>query len=205
MIDEAGTRVKDATVVLDSVRATETDARGRFQLDSLSWGNHRLEARHIGYNPLAATVVLSPGTADVTITLRPGQLILPELSVKARRPRLEKVGFYRRRGEEDGRFLERETLLHLDSLSLLRGLSRLPGFRYKTPGALDPDVASHACRKGFHLWLNGWEIRDEDMAFFLRTLSPSDLDGVEIYEDATAPQIFSGLRPGRCVLAVWER
>jgi hypothetical protein len=205
VIDEAGVPLRDAIAVLDGTRYRQTDAGGRFQFDSLSAGTHRLDVRSIGYSPLTATLKLAPGTADVVVTLQAGVRLLPEISVRARRPHLEEVGFYRRRAEENGRFVEADSIFRLDSLDLRRGLSRLPGFRERFPAASDPDVASHACRDGFQLWVNGWEIDSADKAFYLRTLHPGDLDGVEIYEDATAPQVFTRHLPRACVLAIWER
>jgi hypothetical protein len=205
VVDEVRAPVKGAVAVLDGRTYRQTDARGRFQFDSVSPGTHRLEVRAIGYGPVTATLALRQGTADAVITLKTGAQVLPELLVRARLPHLEEVGFYKRRAEEDGRFLEADTLFRLDSLNLLLGFSRLPGFRLKTPGAQDPDVASHACRGGFQLWVNGWEIDSSDKAFYLRTLHPSDLDGVEIYEDATAPLIFTKHEAAHCVLAIWEK
>jgi hypothetical protein len=187
--------VKDAIAVLDGTRYRQTNASGRFQFDSLSPGTHRLEVRSIGYSPLAATVKLGPGTADVVVTLHPGVRVLPELSVKARRPRLEEVGFYQRRSEENGRFLEADSIFRLDSLDLRLAFSRLPGLRERFPATADPDLASHACRNGFELWVNGWPIDSADEAFYLRTVHPSDLDGVEIYEDGTQPLVFTKYLP----------
>jgi hypothetical protein len=207
VIDQAGAPVKDAIAVLDSVRYRQTDTRGRFRFDSLSPGSHRLEVRSIGYSPVAAVLRLAAGTADAVIRLKSGAHLLSEVLVKARDPRLDEVGYYRRRAEERGRFIEADSLLRLDSLNLVRALGRLPGFREKDLGVQDSGVVSHACRGGFRLFINGWEIDTSDQAYFLRTTHPRDLAGAEIYEDGIAPLIFAGARPPQppdCVLAIWE-
>jgi carboxypeptidase family protein len=204
VLDETGAPVRDAIAVLDSARYRQTDARGRFRFDSLALGTYRLEVRSIGYSPVVAMLRLAAGTTDAVIRLRSGAHLLPEVLVKARDLRLDEVGYYRRRGEEHGRFVETDSLLRLDSLDLVLALSRLPGFRLKAVGAQDPDVASHSCRRGFRLWVNGWEIDSSDKAYFLRTTHPRDLAGAEIYEEGMAPLVFTGKLPGDCVLAIWE-
>jgi hypothetical protein len=181
-----GGAVEGAVVVLDSLRQTQTDPTGLFRFDSLTPGSHRLEVRAIGFHPVTTAVRLFGGRADAIIRLSPLAQPLPEIVVTGRRRHLADVGFYRRRDNERARFLERDTLLRLYSLSLLRGLSRLPGFRYKNPGSLDPDLASTGCRGGFDLWVDGWYVADSDKAFFLRTTRPREVDGVEIYEDGRA-------------------
>src|SRR5262245_23114704 len=207
VLAESGPAVGEAEVVLDSLRSTRTDPNGLFRFDSLPAGRHRLEVRAIGFNPVAATIELFGGSADAVITLKAAAQPLPEIFVRGGRFHLNEVGFYKRKATERGRFLETDTLARLDSLSLLRALSRLPGFRFARPASLDPDVASTACG-GFTVWLNGWLVRDEDKAFVLRVTHPREVDGVEIYEDATAPMVFQD--PSRlggvihCVVAIWD-
>ncbi|HET8625524.1 MAG TPA: carboxypeptidase-like regulatory domain-containing protein [Gemmatimonadales bacterium] len=203
-----GGPVEHAVVLLDSLRRTQTDRNGVFRFDSLSAGSHRIEVSAIGFYPLKATVQLFGGRADAAIRLTRSAQTLPELSVTGRRPRLESVGFYRRRASIRARFLERDTLLRLDSLNLVRGLSQLPGFRFINPASLDPELVSRSCRGGFVLWLNGWFVPDSDKAFFLRLTRPEDIDGIEIYEQNHAPLEFrdaSRNRDGQCVIAIWDR
>jgi hypothetical protein len=205
VIDQAGAPLKDAIVVLDSVRYRQTDARGRFRFDSLAPGTHRLQVRSIGYSPVAAVLRLAAGTADAVIRLKSGAHLLPEVVVKARDPRLDEVGYYRRRAEERGRFVEADSLLRLDSVDLVLALSRLPSFHMKDVGVRDSGVASQACRGGFSLWINGWKIDSNDITYFLRTTHPRDLAGAEIYEDGTEPLIFISKLPVGCVVAIWEK
>ena len=205
VVDSSGRAVRNAGVVLDGHSSVETNAGGQFRFDSLAPGTHRIAVRAIGYTPFMATVRLAAGTADARITLSSSPYRLPELSVRARRPHLDEVGFYRRRAEERGIFLDGDSLMRLDSLNVVFGLSRLRGFHEKAVGAADPDVVSMVCRNGFRLWLNGWEIDGADRAFYLRTLTPAEVEGVEIYESGTPPLVFMGHLPQECQLAIWER
>jgi hypothetical protein len=206
VVAEGGPAIRDAVVVVDSGRQTRTDPNGLFRFDSLSTGTHQLQVRAIGFTPLAAKIELFGGAADAVITLPALAQSLPQVSVTSRRQHLVEVGYYQRKATERARFLETDTLIRLDSLSLLRALSRLPGFRFKNAAALDPDVASNACG-GFTLWANGWLVPDEDKAFFLRATHTWEVDAVEIYEEATAPLAFQDVsrKPIEpCVLAIWD-
>ena len=206
VIQNSGKPVGNATVVLDDGQARETNERGRFQYDSIGPGKHRISVRAISFSPLIATLILKPGTSEATITLSSDPYRLPELAVKLQRPHLAEVGFYRRQSEERrGRFIEGDSLERLDSLNLLLALSRLHQFKMTDAASSQPDVASMSCRKGFRLWVNGWEVDTLDKAFYLRTINPNEVDGIEIYEEGTPPQAFSGRLPRDCVLAIWER
>src|SRR4051794_2406567 len=159
VVDTAGRAVRHASVLLDDRPPLETDTLGRFRFDSLTPGRHRLTARAIGYAPLVRTLNLTAGTADARITLSSTPYRLPELEVRARDRHLEKMGFYQRRAEESrGRFIEGDSLLRLDSTQLVLGLSRIRGIHMKDVSQVDSAVASVSCRKGFRLYVNGWEI-----------------------------------------------
>jgi hypothetical protein len=205
VIERSGKPVRDATVVLDDSSRT-TNQQGRFHFDSVAIGMHRLTVRAIGYRPFTASLRLKAGTAEATVTLSSDPYRLPELAVRVRSPKLERLGFYARREEERrGRFIEGDSLQRLDSLNLVLALSRLHSFRVKDAASLDPDIASQACRKGFKLWVNGWEIDSLDKPFYLRTINPDEVEGVEIYEEGTVPLVFTDSALSTCVLAIWER
>ena len=207
VVDSAGRAVSGATVYVDGRVPVETGIGGRFRFDSLAPGTHTVRVRSIGFAPFSATIRLAAGTADARVTLSTSTYRLPEIVVRTRSSRLEETGFYQRQTEFlRGRFLEGDSLIRLDSLSLPLALSRITGLRLKSVAALDSGVASTACRGGFRLWLNGWDISDgTDNAFYLRTIKPDEVAGVEIYEDGTPPLVFTRHVPKPCVVAIWER
>jgi hypothetical protein len=206
VVDTAGRVVRHASILLDERPPLETDTLGRFRFDSLMPGQHRLTARAIGYAPLTRVLSLAAGTADARITLSSSPYHLPELSVRARNAHLEEMGFYQRRAEERrGRFIEGDSLMRLDSTQLSLALSRLSGFHLKDVAYLDSAVTSMPCRKGFRLYVNGWEIDSLDRAFYFRTISPAELEAAEIYENGTPPAVFTGRLPRDCLIALWEK
>ena len=207
VVDSAGRAVSGATVVLDGRASVETNTGGRFRFDSLAPGCHTVRVRSIGFTPFSATIRLPAGTADARVTLSTSTYRLPEIVVRTRSSRLEETGFYQRQAEfRRGRFLEGDSLIRLDSLNLPLALSRIGGLHLKSVAAVDSGVASPACRRGFRLWVNGWEVSDStDNAFYLRTINPDEVAGVEIYEEGTPPLVFTRHEPKQCVLAIWER
>jgi hypothetical protein len=206
VVDTAGRAIRGAEVVVDRGVAVASNAGGQFRLDSLRPGRHRLSVRAIGYAPLTRLLALVAGTTDARITLSSSPYRLPELAVKARSRRLEDVGFYKRRAEHRlGRFIEGDSLVRLDSLDLMLALSGLRGVHMKNLAVRDSAVASNACRKGFQLWVNGWEIDTLDRSFYFRTINPNEVEGVEIYEEGTPPLVFTGTLGQSCLIAVWER
>ncbi len=181
VVDSAGRAVTGATVVVDGRARVETGTGGRFRFDSLALGTHTVRVQAIGFTPFSATVSLAAGTADARIMLSASTYQLPEIVVRRRSSRLEETGFYQRQTEfRRGHFLEGDSLLRLDSLNLPLALSRIRGLNLKSVATLDSGVASPACRRGFRLWVNGWESDTLDYAFYLRTINPDEVAGVEI-------------------------
>ena len=71
VIDRVGMPVARATVsIVEINQATTTDSAGRFRFNSVPAGTMTISARHLGYTPVASTVVV--GTAPVTV-----ELVLP--------------------------------------------------------------------------------------------------------------------------------
>ena len=207
VVDSAGRAVSGAIVIVDGRAQVETSIGGRFRFDSLAPGTHTVRVQSIGFMPFSANIKLAAGIADARVMLSTTTYQLPELVVRTRSSRLEETGFYQRQAEiRRGRFLEGDSLIRLDSLNLPLALSRIRGLHLKSVAALDSGVASPACRRGFRLWVNGWEVSDSaDNAFYLSTINPDEVAGVEIYEAGTPPLVFTRHEPKPCVLAIWER
>lgn len=187
---ERGTPIQAADVVIDSAWHTRSDARGGFRFPGIPVGAHLMEVRAIGYEPLAFD--LHVGRAEevrLTVTLSPAAQALPELVATAHQRRLDRVGYYARRETGQGRFVEGDSLVRLDSTSFVWAVGRVRGFRVLNAAALDPQPASTACPAGFTLVVNGWAAPDTQ--FFLRTFHPKDIEAIEIYEDAGIPNVVA--------------
>lgn len=102
LVDREGDRpVEAANLSLEgsSLRAT-TDEDGRFSLDSLPAGTHRLHVEHVGYGARELVVEVPAGrTARVEIGLTPDAVPMPPIEVETelRSEGLDEAGFYRRR------------------------------------------------------------------------------------------------------------
>jgi hypothetical protein len=235
---QGGSPVEGAEIALDSVWRARTDARGRFRLNEVSVAVHLMEVRAVGFQPLALDLhVKQAETLRLAVTLLPAAQVLPEVAVTGRQRRLEAVGYYARQATGRGRFVSGDSLARLDSTSFVWAVARLRGIHARDPGGLDPQPASIACRGGFTLIVNGWRVPDRDdegfsyKANYLRTLHPNDIEAIEIYEDASIPNIAgkalqlgppsvpdppamaggvptrtpTNATPRSCMLVVWER
>ncbi|MFB6229749.1 MAG: TonB-dependent receptor [Salinibacter sp.] len=78
-------------VVLPALdRGAATDKNGRFTLQNVPTGSHRLEARFVGYATATRTVDVTPGsTTQVSITLTPESVDMTGIQVTALRPGME--------------------------------------------------------------------------------------------------------------------
>ena len=86
--DSAGRPLRDAVVVLDpnnDLRATRTDATGRFRFDRLRAGRYVMRTTWIGYRPDERTIEVPAGGVDVSVTLHRLPFRLDTMTVVARR------------------------------------------------------------------------------------------------------------------------
>jgi hypothetical protein len=89
---------------------TVTDARGRFEIASLSPGQHRLRVDRLGYETRTIEVASEPGRdLEATIRLSTKPVELPAVAVVARSTWLAEAGYYDRRdtGGHTGVFIDR--------------------------------------------------------------------------------------------------
>jgi len=121
-----------------TVRSVVTDGTGRFALEGLPSGRHRLEATHIGYAPEVREVDVSSGSVvEVTFVLRPTPLALPGLVVTGAATGGAALDLTRAASQLSGRELKRRL-----GASVAETLSGQPGVavRYNGPGAAAPVV-----------------------------------------------------------------
>ena len=101
VLDAATNRSVETVALSLSGRAQEvqTDRRGRFAIAGVPAGEHRIEARRLGYADLASPVTVTRGlTTELEIRLVPAPREMEPIVVTAVRPRrLEVGGFYERK------------------------------------------------------------------------------------------------------------
>lgn len=83
--DANGGALVGASITLDgSLKGTNTDAAGRFQLTNLRAGTYQLRASLVGYEPVEQTVNV-PGNGPITLSLRQSETVMDEVVVLATR------------------------------------------------------------------------------------------------------------------------
>lgn len=84
MRDTAGAALAEAEVLLANKRALTTP-QGTFRLDSIPVGAHLLTIRRAGYIAQRSRIVVLRGSWHYDYVLEPGAVVLPTLTVEARR------------------------------------------------------------------------------------------------------------------------
>lgn len=131
--DTEGAPLPGATVVLagpaDSL-ATAADADGRYLLRALGPGVYVVRAAFVGYASATSDSLRLAAedrvVIDVELTLAVGAI--GEVAVEARRQPLRETGFYRRRAEGRGRFVDRQQIEDRRPRELTDLFMNMPGF-----------------------------------------------------------------------------
>ncbi|WP_419943090.1 carboxypeptidase regulatory-like domain-containing protein [Candidatus Palauibacter sp.] len=112
--DATGAPVEGATVRLadpsGSVRETVTGPQGAFAFEAVPSGAYVLGVRRIGYEVLSTPLEVGPDAQSLDVRLRPQAIPLDPLNVdvEGRPPRLVETGFYDRKEEGWGTYIESE-------------------------------------------------------------------------------------------------
>ena len=133
--DAAGRPLADASVVLVRggavVAGAAADADGRYLLRGVAPGAYTLRVTRVGYAEAAAPLALEAGQrAVVDVELDEATADLGGVEVGAGREvdRLDRAGFYERRGRGQGRFFDRATIEVRRPRVLTDLFMNLPGF-----------------------------------------------------------------------------
>lgn len=180
----------------DGFRSRTTDGDGIFRFTDVRPGEYRLRFEHMGFRDVEQSFRLAPGDdLQVEVLMALEALELDPVVVMARaEPKLQAVGFDRRRLLGVGHFLTAEEIER-------RGVGRasdlfrsIPGFgvqqHHRFPGSLSL-VGRGGCEPT--LYVNGGRtVTTSDIDSFLHIY---DLAGVEAYPGGLSPAEYPG---GRC-------
>lgn len=213
-----GARVR----LLEADRTVTAGGGGRFHVDELKAGAHRLVVEHLGYWTDTAAVSLEAGTtADVRLRAAPSAVELPGLEVTVARTVRDRQlrGFYRRMERGMGRFASKEDIEEWGVMSAVRRMPNTqirPCFQNGIPIAgcyRLTDVArgsSLNLRGGCSptIYLDGIRLGRGDEATgsafeAVLSLPPESIEGIEVHESGTAPARFGGSGGGCGVMLVW--
>ncbi len=227
VVDEAGNRLSDVSIGLFAgdrgmVADAVTDEDGAFSVVAPSAGTYTVHFTRTGFRSVSGGPYrLDPAEPlEAVVVLYRAPAVLPglEVDVQGQSRRLRLAGFYERRAEGFGRFLDRLEIERrgnvrmIDLLEPLPGLSVERGFGMTGPEELlNPPLwygrAGLRCVPA--LWIDGMLVRTG--GFDAPPLRPDDfvwaldVEGIEFYGGPAQVPIEYSRSAGCAVLIIWTR
>ncbi len=198
-----------------------TDEAGRFVLEDVPAGVHLVEFDHLGYATRRETVtVVADQTTDARVGLTVDAIDLEpiEVVVERRELNLERVGFYDRRDEGWGEFVDLEDIEARAPAVTTDLFQRMPGVTLE-PDAYDPFLRYVLLRGGRTnslsgrpcypaVWLDGIQVhRGGDRPAVLNDLvNTNAIAGIEVYAtNSGIPVRYGGMDAACGVVLMWTR
>ncbi|MCG6957064.1 MAG: Plug and carboxypeptidase regulatory-like domain-containing protein [Gemmatimonadetes bacterium] len=199
----------DASVEMTSVGASNptatalTDRGGEFNMKPVPGGDYVVRVTRLGYKEIQDTIDLAEGPpARLTVYLTPEAIDLPPMLVMVEQGTPPKMqGFERRRAQGIGTFLTRAEIEKRHAARVTDLFRSVPGVRI-VPSAQTGDgilTMRGGCRPA--LVIDGTPIYGGislDM-----TMTPQDVEGIEVYGLAGTPIEYSRSQCG--TIMVWTR
>ena len=206
---ESGQSIDGAVVRLKGTEfQTLTSATGRFLFPEVPPGEYVLETEHVGYGTQTRSINVGARTVDIDAELSQVAIELEGLTVtvRARPPVLNQVGYYERRERLSGvaRFYEQEELVSRSQVSLATALAQTLGVRVVTQDGVSRMMSTRG-RKGIEqrpcylrLIVDGVLMSRDDPAldalWNLESFLPNQVAAVEIYpSDNSLPQKYRSM------------
>jgi hypothetical protein len=211
--------VSAASVAVSGTRfQTLTDEMGYFALDEVLPGDHLIEIRHLGYEPLVRPVsVFADRTLDVRVELSVNPIEVEPLVVTTlRNRRLELRGFYDRQrwGQRLGlgAFVSQEEIERRNPIRISHLIGDVQGIELNCRGS------ARGCQIGstrgvgcdqLDVFINGSLALGRGRADGVsidELVRPTEIAAMEVYPSAASvPAEFTGLS-GRCgAIVIWTR
>ncbi len=205
---ETGELVSGARVLMPSQgRRTVTDEDGRFRLDSLAPGRHRVRVHYLGYETNPRVVELrARHSTSAELWLERTVLSVEDLEVEVTEPRVDPMaGFKRRREAGFGLFLdrgdinERDPAHTSDLFRSLAGVSVTPNRH----GTARVTIRRFGGRCSPTVYVDGVLTSGVPVDF----LMPQSIVGIEVYRGASevAPQFNKPTERGCGTILIWTR
>ncbi len=183
-----------------------TDAAGRFSIRSVPAGRYRLRVERFGYETVEQAIELRTDS-DVRVELVVEAVELePLLVVTDRQLRPDIPGWDRRRRQDLGTFISRESIDQSRTLLASEVLRRVPSVQLipRGGGLLGNDVLIRGCRPT--LIVNGAPIEGTRGSFALDELFGSEgVEAMEVYTASNIPPEFGFGRNPCGAVVVWTR
>jgi hypothetical protein len=190
--------------VVDTDQTVTTDSAGVFRLANLPAGTRALEITAIGFQPVRTGADLRPDR-ETTISVNVGPRIATLAAVDVVAP-TDKSGFYKRRAQGLGYFLDGATVEQRGAFSVAQALATAPtlrqnGFDQRNPNR--PLISGRSnCRPT--AYLDG-QLMQDGLSGIDDLMTVRRVGGIEVYANAAeAPPQFRA--SGNCaVIIVWSR
>jgi hypothetical protein len=211
VVVEAATRrpLGDVRILLDTTQQL-TSADGRFRFAAVIAGNRALHVSHIGYERRLDTLIVRNGDhIEIQIPIAIEAIALAPLTIEVRSRRLIDVGFYERSARGHGIYVTREQLDDSKTTRLGDYVARIPGVRR---AMVNGEMSRIDMRGGRSIsapcdtqfFLDGAAMAAG--AIILDSLSPQNVEGIEIYRGASeTPLQFDVGRTSCGAIVIWTR
>lgn len=205
------------------VTATVSDSTGAFALTAQQPGEYYLSAQRLGYQPITDGPLGLTAREDVEIAfyITPLAVLMDTVAVTTP-PRiryLDRVGFYQRKAQGLGRFLERADLeprmptarSWVDLLRSVPGVSIVETGRVGEGARvrISTGMISFARECAPQVFLDGLLLTfgsAPDWRALSEAIGPHDVEAIELYRrSAELPPAFGGAMSGGGVILVWSR
>lgn len=220
----AGASLRLLSADREEVAVGIADDEGTFALLARAAGEYMVEVERIGYR----SVTLGPfrlrasGFAEVTLAMTPSPIPVDSVDVSVRNqdPALRSAGFYGRRQEGRGTFLERADIEKRSTNRMADVLSGLGGVRVITDNGMTDVQLRGSMTNVFRpggpqvcfpfVFVDGLLVADGKMAGYgrmnLETVRPSDVAGIELYMGESSVPLQFARGGGACgAVLFWTR
>ena len=195
-------------------RVDRTDAEGRFSLADLPPGRHEVVFSHLGYIERAESIGVEAGrVASARIVLAVDAIALDpiEVTVDRRDRNLQDAGFYQRREDGWGYFVDREDIEKWNPIDLTDALIRFPGVAIVADARSPIDRRLRLRGRGRGvcsptIYLDGVMLTGLRAFSINDIVDPLSVAGIELYRGlAGVPGQYSGLVSSCGVVLIWLR
>jgi hypothetical protein len=204
--------VEGAVVAILNGPETKTNSEGKFTITNAPLGTRMLEVRAIGYYPDRRYVNVVGDEAPVSISLSTLKAVLDTVKIMAKRlpngP--DDGGFLQRRKMGQGKYITAQDMLRFPVTNTSDVFRRIAGLRYeldqygqpvvKMRGAFEEYCTPQIYLDGRNMTVFGGSTADID-----DWVNPSEVKGIEVYNEATVPPQFTEGLHGCGAIVIWTK
>jgi hypothetical protein len=209
----AGNRpIEGAVVSILNGPSTRTDADGKFTLTGAPSGTRMLDVRAIGFYPDRRYVNVVNNAAPLRIGLPTLKAVLDTVRIIARRfPKgPDEGGFLQRQRMGHGKYVTQADMLRFPVTTTSEVFRRIPGLRISRDSLGQEIVQMRGafvdyCEPQIYIDGRNMTIFGGSTADINDWVNPSEVRGIEVYNEATVPAQFTEGLHGCGAIVIWTR